>query len=516
MVEIPISKYPTLYPVLHLPSPGILNGKELGECNPEMKITIKGDKNEIDALVTEYPDITLTISKISWSDFSRVLAKIAHAIIVGRYGTIGYEPLLPQLILGKNKYLSHYIGGKFETNDSAAYEKVQEDNYEIIITQEGHIIINITMMGGRLPTYSVVSGMITDWNAFLTNTSHVHLDEDGKYSSDIKTRFGYNYDWIHALIHMVRSAVQKHHPELIEYWPLLKYPVEFDSYALRSTHCLLVLKKSADKKVDIIGTNGAYHLSYDDHPSLPPRAEDLDAWQTWSRTRLALSHDQWPVIFPICDSGITHGIAKDLELCSEADKEFWLAQLNNLIELQLPHAIVNSYDGKPEYGHGMRTRFLFTHEWCNRIIKYIQFNVERNFPEHKEHWPLFLAGYSFITYALPPAHYLILLQCSSNEVPSGPDGVIVIPRNDHPEIPPKAEDLDAWQEWCHSCLLISEDIWPVILPVHDAGWFHGTNEDYKLFSKEDRSFWDAQLNYLIVSQFKEVFRKTSIQQSILK
>jgi hypothetical protein len=116
-IKIPASKYPKIYPVLYLPPPGILSGAELSEMSPEMNVSILGNQEDMNALAAEYPYIAKKFPQkitIRWSDFFRMLAKIAHALTVGHCGTVGYTQFLPSLMLGSYPYLSNYMGGKTE------------------------------------------------------------------------------------------------------------------------------------------------------------------------------------------------------------------------------------------------------------------------------------------------------------------------------------------------------------------------------------------------------------------
>jgi hypothetical protein len=177
-VKILASKYPTIYPILHLPPPSILNGAELNDMSPPgMKLSIIGNPSEINALEAEYPGTTITFSikGIRWSDFFRVLAKVAHSLTVGCCGTAGYTPLLPPLILGKYPYLSNLVGGGIEITDPQI--KNVSDNYELSVNSKGYIIANIGIMSGRCPMYTVVSGQITDWDVFMANESQASSSE---------------------------------------------------------------------------------------------------------------------------------------------------------------------------------------------------------------------------------------------------------------------------------------------------------------------------------------------------
>lgn len=101
-------------------------------------------------------------------------------------------------------------------------------------------------------------------------------------------------------------------------------------------------------------------------------------------------------------------------------------------------------------------RFMFIHEWASWIVQIIRHYVAQDYPNFAKQWPL-LAGYSFDAYALPPTHYLLVLKSTTEEIPSGPDAAIVLPHNDHPSLPPSIADIEVWQQWCRSRLLLSND-----------------------------------------------------------
>ena len=112
------------------------------------------------------------------------------------------------------------------------------------------------------------------------------------------------------------------------------------------------------------------------------------------------------------------------------------------------------------------------------------------------HWPL-LTGFSFEVFALPPSHYLFVMKNEPDKIPSGPDGATVLQYSDHPELPPRIEDLFLWHQWVNSRLGITTKVWPFLLPVHDSGQSHGVDNDYALFSQIEKDFWDAQWNFLV-------------------
>ncbi len=61
---------------------------------------------------------------------SRTLAKIAHAYSVAELGTDGFEPLLPDLILGKSDHLADYVGSGPLPEGQPATEQLHRVTHE--------------------------------------------------------------------------------------------------------------------------------------------------------------------------------------------------------------------------------------------------------------------------------------------------------------------------------------------------------------------------------------------------
>ncbi len=333
-IEIPTSKYPTSYLVVHLPPPGVLSNAALSEKNPEMKINFIGSQDELDALFSEYPDTEAIefSSEIVLSDLCRMLAKIAHGFTVLHLGTESYTPLLPSLILGNYSYVSHLVGGAVPLDKSCINESINGYGFELSINDTGYIIINIDIIGGRLPTYAVVAGLVTDWNAFWTNLSHRSKEGKREYAHGMRTRGMFIHEWVIWVVKIIRHFVERDFANLMTRWPLLA-GYSFDAYALPPTYYLIVLKSTPEEIP--LGPDVAVTLPYNDHPNLPPSISDIDAWQQWCRNRLSLSHDQWPILLPVHDSGKSHNVDGDYQMFSEVEKKFWYAQLQCLFNAQL-------------------------------------------------------------------------------------------------------------------------------------------------------------------------------------
>lgn len=55
VVQVDVAKYPTIYPIVHLPSPGILTNKKPSNRSPEgLRLSIIANQEEIDSLTEEY------------------------------------------------------------------------------------------------------------------------------------------------------------------------------------------------------------------------------------------------------------------------------------------------------------------------------------------------------------------------------------------------------------------------------------------------------------------------------
>jgi hypothetical protein len=86
----------------------------------------------------------------------RVLAKIAHGAAVAELGLGGFQPFLPDLILGRSTYLSHFVG-------SPLYRRPRlpaVPRYEISLTlRQGYVVAVVRLFADLgLPPYEVIVG----------------------------------------------------------------------------------------------------------------------------------------------------------------------------------------------------------------------------------------------------------------------------------------------------------------------------------------------------------------------
>ena len=69
-MPIEVGKFPRVYYVMELASPGMVTGQPLTDRNPEIKIHIKGDLNEISNFVREIGvDRFEMSSTLEWAPF---------------------------------------------------------------------------------------------------------------------------------------------------------------------------------------------------------------------------------------------------------------------------------------------------------------------------------------------------------------------------------------------------------------------------------------------------------------
>jgi hypothetical protein len=161
---VPVSLLPTTYIALELPPPGILTGAPLSTMNPELKLHLKGDKAEIATALRALEAGTIELSADAmWGPFCRLLAKIAHTFATGVLRGNGYVPLLPDLILGRSQFLSHFVGG-------ATGEMPSGDLWLALLPvgSELYVSVGMALLGpGRLPPYQAIAGRVTDPEAII-------------------------------------------------------------------------------------------------------------------------------------------------------------------------------------------------------------------------------------------------------------------------------------------------------------------------------------------------------------
>lgn len=164
-MPIEVGKFPRVYSVMEMAPPGLLTGQPLSSGNPEMKIHLKGDQDELKRFLTEIgagkSEFTQTLE---WAPFSRMIAKICHAYAISVIGLEGVEFFLPKLIRGESDHLAQFVGGVSNKTD-----ELEPPNDLAVGVQEirskPHLFARTTVFGNkRFPTYETIVGRITNLN----------------------------------------------------------------------------------------------------------------------------------------------------------------------------------------------------------------------------------------------------------------------------------------------------------------------------------------------------------------
>lgn len=169
-IHVPISDYPLTYLTAELPPPGLLLGIAPSDRSPEIKFNIKGDAASVnhtfDALSVDHLIIE---HGFDWAAFFKQLAKIGHCSTFHFARGMGYESLLPDIILGKSDHLSYYVGGISQDSESEVMSANEVNIYMQEINSEIYLVARIQLLGkGTIPAYEVVTGRVPDPDVFFT------------------------------------------------------------------------------------------------------------------------------------------------------------------------------------------------------------------------------------------------------------------------------------------------------------------------------------------------------------
>src|SRR5262249_100631 len=106
--EIDVAEFPPLYIGFRWPAPGILLGRAPNN-HFTGELIVRCNTAQIQAHATETQ--AFRIGRVGPHHFARMLAKIAHAFTVAKYGIDAFDPLLPPLILGESDQAPYFVGG---------------------------------------------------------------------------------------------------------------------------------------------------------------------------------------------------------------------------------------------------------------------------------------------------------------------------------------------------------------------------------------------------------------------
>lgn len=147
----------------------------------------------------------------------------------------------------------------------------------------------------------------------------------------------------------------------------------------------------------------------------------------------------------------------------------------------------------------------FTADWAFGIKGVIENIVRNNFPQDLRSWPL-LQAFNFEAYSLPNNYMALILKDKLSGIPAGPGVATKFQYSDHPTLPPKLEEIELWQFYLRNKFSLKPEDACVLIPVHDSGK-NSVPEDYKLFSAEEKMFWDHQIKF-VVSSYKAHLQTT--------
>jgi hypothetical protein len=134
-------------------------------------------------------------------------------------------------------------------------------------------------------------------------------------------------DWAFGITGAIENSVRKNFPHDLRTWPLLS-TFDFEAYELPSEHMVLVLKDKLSGIPAGPGVPGPF--PYSDHPSLPPRIEEIELWQFYLRDKFGLREEDAAFVIPIKDSGKSSAQA-DYALFSTEEKMYWSRQIGYVI-----------------------------------------------------------------------------------------------------------------------------------------------------------------------------------------
>lgn len=139
---------------------------------------------------------------------------------------------------------------------------------------------------------------------------------------EVPMREHFAADWAFGITGAIENVVRGNFPHHLRNWPLLN-SFRLEPYELPDQHMVLVLK---DQLSGVPVIDGASPFPHSDHPTLPPKAEEIELWQFYLREKLGLRPEDASLLIPIKDSG-KGGAPADYDLFSAEEQLFWAQQL---------------------------------------------------------------------------------------------------------------------------------------------------------------------------------------------
>ncbi len=92
-------------------------------------------------------------------------------------------------------------------------------------------------------------------------------------------------DWAFGITGAIENLIRENFPQDLRSWPLLG-SFDFEAYELPNQYMAFILK---DKLAGITaGPGTAKSFPYSDHPTLPPRVEEIELWQFYLKDKFDL------------------------------------------------------------------------------------------------------------------------------------------------------------------------------------------------------------------------------------
>jgi hypothetical protein len=140
-------------------------------------------------------------------------------------------------------------------------------------------------------------------------------------------------DWAFGITAAIENIVRVNLPRDLRNWPLLQ-SFDFEAYKLPNEYMVIILR---DKLSGIPAGEGVPRpFPYSDHPTLPPKVDDIELWQLYLREKFDLREEDAPFLIPIRDSGKSDPRA-DFDLFSPEEKTFWRAQISYVVSRYKAH-----------------------------------------------------------------------------------------------------------------------------------------------------------------------------------
>lgn len=140
--------------------------------------------------------------------------------------------------------------------------------------------------------------------------------------------------WAFGIQGAITNTVKLAFPALYRQWPLLD-SIDFEGFQIGKRHAVIVLR---DKRRGVTSGPSGPLKPYPSksHPSLPPKAADIEIWQHHFKEVFTLGPDDAAFIIPIYESEKCK-VPEDYELFSAEEKFFWDQQIKYVLATYKMH-----------------------------------------------------------------------------------------------------------------------------------------------------------------------------------